>query len=248
MGVLYIMWLRQLKRYWRSKSRMIGVLGQPILFLVAFGFGFGPIFEKAGGGDYIQFLGPGIITMTILFNAMFNGMEVIWDRQFGFLKETLVAPVSRSKIMIGRTLGGASVAFFQGLILFFITLIVGFKPHTMVFIPLAFMFMLLIAILFTALGIAIASKLEDMQSFPLIINFLIMPLFFLSGALFPLEGVPRILETIIKFNPLSYGVDGVRFSLTGVSDFGLGLNFSVLFISTLIVGCIGTYLFSRVEI
>jgi len=103
-GVIYAMWLRQLKRYWRSKPRMVGTLAQPILFLVALGFGFGPIYQKAGGGDYIQFLAPGIISMSILFTSMFNGIEVIWDRQFGFLKETLVAPVSRTKIMIGRQL------------------------------------------------------------------------------------------------------------------------------------------------
>lgn len=248
MSVLYVMWLRQLKRYWRSKSRVIGVLGQPILFLIALGFGFGPIFEKAGGGNYIQFLAPGIIAMTILFNAMFNGMEVIWDRQFGFLKETLVAPVPRYKIMFGRTIGGATVALFQGLIVFLITLLVGFKPISLAKIPLALIFMILIALLFTALGIAIASKLEDMQSFPLIINFLIMPIFFLSGALFPLNNVPIILKRIIIFNPLSYGVDGLRVALTGIADFHLGVNFLVLASSIIIVGFIGTYFFSRVEI
>src|SRR5512141_1933382 len=116
MEVLYILWLRQIKRYFRSKARMIGSLGQPLLFLVALGFGFGPIFQKAGGGNYIDFLSPGIIAMTILFSSTFAGMEVLWDKEFGFLKETLVAPVSRWKIMLGRTLGGATVAFLQGVL------------------------------------------------------------------------------------------------------------------------------------
>ena len=107
---IYIMWLRQLKRTWRSKTRLIASLVQPLLFLVALGFGLGPVFQKAGGGNYIDFLSPGIIAMTILFSSMFAGMEVLWDKEFGFLKETLVAPVSRWKIMLGRTLGGATVA------------------------------------------------------------------------------------------------------------------------------------------
>src|SRR3989344_7372494 len=152
MNTIYILWLRQLKKYFRSKSRIIGSLGQPLLLLLALGFGFGPIYEKAGGGDYIQFLTPGIISMGILFTAIFIGIEIIWDRQFGFLKETLVAPVPRLHIMIGRTLGGATVASFQGIIIFFISLIAGFRPVNIFLLPLAFIFIVLIAILFTALG------------------------------------------------------------------------------------------------
>ena len=116
MRIIYILWLRQVKKYLRSKSRIVGSLGQPLLFLVALGFGFGPIYAKAGGGNYIDFLAPGIICMAILFTAVFSGIEVVWDRQFGFLKKTMVAPVSRFKIMFGRTLGGATVAMIQGTI------------------------------------------------------------------------------------------------------------------------------------
>src|SRR3990167_1386035 len=147
---IYVMWLRQIKRYWRSRGRMIGSLGQPVLFLIALGFGLGPIYALAGRGDFIQFLAPGVIGMTILFSAMFSGMEVIWDRQFGFLKETLVAPVSRLKIMIGKTLGGATISVMQGIIVFLITLIAGFRPDFS-FVLLALLFMFLIAFLFTAL-------------------------------------------------------------------------------------------------
>ena len=114
MIAIYTLWKRQLIRYFRSKSRIIGSLGQPILFLVALGFGLGPIFQKAGQGNYIEFLAPGVISMGILFLAVFSGIEVIWDRQFGFLKETLVAPVPRWQIMLGRTLGGATVAVMEG--------------------------------------------------------------------------------------------------------------------------------------
>jgi len=248
MGIIYIMWLRQLKRYWRSKSRMMGALGMPILFLIALGFGFGAIYQKAGGGNYLEFLAPGIIAMSILFTSMLNGTEVIWDRQFGFLKETLVAPVSRIKIMIGRTLGGATVAFLQGILIFLISIILGFRVTNFSCIPLTLLFMFLIAVLFTALGTAIASKMEDMHAFPLIMNFLIMPLFFLSGALFPLDNLPKFMEVIVKINPLSYGVDGIRGALTNASHLGLFFDFIVLFVLTLIVSLIGSYLFSKIEV
>jgi len=245
---IYSMWLRQIKRYWRSKSRIIGSLAQPILFLVALGFGFGAIFQKAGGGNYIDFLSPGIIAMSILFTAMFNGIEIIWDRQFGFLKETLVAPVSRYKIMLGRTLGGATVASIQGIIVLLISMLIGFRPASLLMLPVALVFMFLIAILFTALGTAIASKLEDMQGFQLIMNFIIMPLFFLSGALFPLDSLPSALSLVIKLNPLSYGVDGLRGTLTGISHLGIYLDFSILIGASVIITLIGSYLFSKIEI
>ncbi len=245
---VYAMWLRQIKRYWRSKARVVGSLAQPVLFLVALGFGFGAIFQKAGGGNYIDFLSPGIIAMSILFTAMFNGIEIIWDRQFGFLKETLVAPISRYKIMLGRTLGGATVASIQGLVVLLISLLIGFRISNLLMIPVAFLFMFLIAILFTAFGTAVASRLEDMQAFPLVINFIIMPLFFLSGALFPVNNLPEALNLVIKFNPLSYGVDGLRAALTGVSNFGISLDFIVLIGVSLIITLIGSYLFSKIEI
>lgn len=244
---IYVMWLRQLKRYWRSKPRLIGSLGQPILFLIAFGFGFGPTYQKAGGGDYIQFLAPGIIAMTTLFTAMFTGIEVVWDRKFGFLKETLVAPIPRLHIMIGKALGGATVAVVQGLIVFLLTLIVGFRP-ALGMIPLAVLFLALIALFFTSLGIAIASKIEDMQAFPLIMNFLIMPLFFLSGALFPVNGLPPAIEIVVKLNPLSYGVDGLRSALTGMTGFNIVTDIIVLAVLTVIMNVIGSVLFSKVEL
>ncbi len=248
MGAIYIMWLRQLKRYWRSKSRMFGALGQPILFLLALGFGFGPIFEKAGGGSYINFLAPGVIAMSILFTAMFGGIEIIWDRQFGFLKETLVAPVSRTAIMLGRTLGGATVAFLQGIVVLFICLLIGFRITSFWYLPAALLFMFLISLFFTAFGTAIASNLVDMQAFPLIMNFLVMPIFFLSGALFPLTGLPSALEVITRFNPLAYGVDGLRGALGGVMVFGFGWDFLVLIAVTIAILLIGGWMFTKIEV
>jgi ABC-2 type transport system permease protein len=244
---IYILWLRQLKRYLRSPARIAGSLGQPILFLVALGFGFGPIFQKAGGGDYFQFLVPGVMAMSILFTSVFTGVEIIWDRQFGFLKETLVAPVSRITIMVGRTLGGATISVFQGCVVLFLATIFGFRFSPVMFLP-ALLFMLLIALLFTALGTAIGSVLEDMQGFQLIMNFLLMPLFFLSGALFPLSGLPEALTVIASVDPLSYGVDGLRASLIGLAHFGVALDLIVLAAVAAFFLAVGSYLFTKIQI
>jgi ABC-2 type transport system permease protein len=248
MNTIYILWLRQLKRYFRSKSRIIGSIGQPLLFLLALGFGLGPIFKRAGGGNYINFLAPGVIAQGILFTAIFSGIELIWDRQFGFLKETLVAPVSRFNIMLGRTLGGATISTFQGLIIFGLTLLVGFRPYSLVMLPVAVLIMFLVSLLFTALGTAIASMLDDMQGFQLIMNFLVLPLFFLSGSLFPLQGTPGLLSTIAKLDPLTYGVDALRGTLANISQFGLLTDFSVLTILIIIFLYVGSYLFSRIQV
>lgn len=248
MSTIYILWLRQLKRYLRSRSRLVGSLGQPLLFLVALGFGFGPIFQKAGGGNYLEFLAPGVIAQGILFTAIFSGIELIWDRQFGFLKETLVAPVSRFEIMIGRTLGGATIATVQGIIVFLLTLVIGFRPVSLAAIPMSFVVMFFISLLFTALGTAIASTLQDFQGFQLIMNFLVMPLFFLSGSLFPLSSAPEFLKIIASIDPLTFGVDGLRGTLIGVAHFGLATDLGVLVILTVITLAIGSYLFSKIEI
>jgi ABC-2 type transport system permease protein len=247
MKIIYILWLRQIKRYFRSKSRIIGSIAQPLLFLVTFGFGFGPIYQRAGSGNYIEFLSPGIIAMAILFTSLFSGIEIIWDRQFGFLKEILIAPVSRLKIMIGRTLGGATVAIFQGIIVLLIAMIFGFR-FNIGSLLVALLFMVLISLLFTALGTAIASVLKDMQGFQLIMNFLVMPIFFLSGALFPLNGLPKGLYTVAIFDPLSYGIDGLRGALAGGNHFNMFLDFSVLAIITAILLVLGSYLFSKIEV
>ena len=246
--VIYMLWLRQIKRYFRSRARIVGSLGQPLLFLLSLGFGFGPIFRRAGQGNYIQFLAPGVIAMTVLFSGIFNGIELIWDRQFGFLKETLVAPVPRVTIMIGRTLGGATTSVMQGLIVVIACLIVGFRPNGVMAIAGGLVFMVLIAVMFTALGTAIASVLSDFQGFQMIMNFLVMPIFFLSGALFPLMGLPRALDLIARIDPLSYGVDGLRGSMTGMSHFGLATDLAVLSVLTVALLLAGSRLFSRIQI
>jgi ABC-2 type transport system permease protein len=248
MSAIYILWLRQLKRHFRSKPRMLGSVAQPLLFLLALGFGLSPIYRKAGEGSYIQFLVPGVIAMGILFSGIFSGIEIIWDKQFGFLKETLVAPVSRLNIMIGRTLGGATVAMMQGCIVLLISYAVGFHAFYGRQFPLAFLFMLLVALLITALGTGVASVLDDIQGFQLIMNFLVMPIFFLSSALFPLDGLPKGLAVAATVDPLTYGVDGLRGTLIQASHFGLTTDLAVLSVLTVVLLILGSYLFSKIQI
>lgn len=248
MGAIYVMWKRQLKRFSRAKARMAISLFQPLLFLIAFGYGFGPVYAQANGGDYMFFLAPGIIAMTILFGSIMNGIETVWDKQFGFLKETLVAPVSRTSIMLGRTLGGATVAVIQGFLVLLITTLLGFRVQSISNLILALIVMFGIATLFSALGIALASKFEDMQAFPLVMNLLVMPTFFLSGALFSLENLPSLLSTLTKFNPMVYGVDALRGLLTGVYSIGLATDLLVLIPAIIIMIIIGAWSFSKIEI
>ncbi len=251
MSAIYIMWLRQLKRYVRSRSRIIGALGQPILYLLALGYGFGQVFKAAGQGNYIQFLAPGIISMSVLFTSMFNGVEMIWDRQFGFLKETMVAPVSRFNVMLGRIAGGATVATIQGLIVFILSFVVGFRLHTanpVSVVVLAVVFMFLLALMFTTLGTAIAAMLTDFQGFQLIMSFVVMPVYFLSGAIFPLVGLPKALTIITHIDPLTYGVDALRSVLIGVSHFNLWTDFGIIGALIVILLGICSYLFSKIQI
>ncbi len=248
MTVVYILWLREVKKYLRSRVQIVASLGGPIMYLGVLGFGLGPVFQRAGEGSYLQFMAPGVIGMTVLFTAMFSGIAMLWDRQFGFLKETLVAPVPRLSIMIGRTLGGATVAVLQGTIIFAATLVAGFRPASLLAVPLAFLIIVLIAIVFAALATAIGSSLKEMQGFQMVMNFLVMPLFFLSGALYPLAGLPTALAVLTRLDPLTYGVDGVRGMLIGTSHFGIGLDVAVLLGVGVLFVWAGAWRFSRIEV
>jgi len=248
MNAIYILWLREVKKYGRSRVQIIASLGQPLLYLLVLGFGLGPVYQKAGGGSYLQFMAPGIVGMAVLFTSVFSGIALLWDRQFGFLKETLVAPVPRIYVMIGRTLGGATVAMLQGTLIVVVCLIAGFRPVSFIGIPLGFVFMALIAIVFAALGTSIGSSLQDMQGFQLIMNFLVLPIFFLSGALFPLNNLPKVLSFVTKLDPLSYGVDGLRAALIGASHFGAIVDAVVLAIVAVGLLGLGAWRFSKIEI
>jgi ABC-2 type transport system permease protein len=200
-----------------------------------------------GGANYTDFLTPGIIAMAILFTAVFSGLDVIWDRRFGFLKETLVAPISRTEIMIGKTLGGAIIAIIQGLIMLSMTYLLGFRIQSMGSLFLGLIFMFLIAIFFTGLGLTLASELKDFQGYQMLLNFLIMPIFFLSGALFPLQNLPTPIYLISRINPLTYGVDGLRGAIVGVSTFGIYNDLVVISTLSVLICAIGIMLFSKME-
>jgi ABC-2 type transport system permease protein len=227
---------------------IVASLGQPLLYLLVLGFGLGPVFQKAGNGSYLQFVAPGVIGMSVLFTSVFSGIGLLWDRQFGFLKETLVAPVPRFTVMVGKTLGGATVATIQGLLVLVICLIAGFRPVNWATLPLALVFMIMTAIVFAGLGMAIGSMLQDMQGFQLIMNFVVMPIYFLSGALFPLEGLPGVLSFLTRIDPLSYGIDGLRNILIGTSQFAPELSFAVLCIAAVVFVAFGSYSFSRIQL
>lgn len=248
MAVIYVLWLREVKKYLRSKPQMIASLGQPLMYLLALGFGLGPVFQKSGQGSYLQFIAPGVVGMAILFTSIFSGIGLLWDRQFGFLKETLVAPVPRLQIMAGRTLGGATVAVIQGTLVLVVCLIAGFRPKGPGAVPLALLFMALMAIVFAALGTAIGSTLRDMQGFQMVMNFLVMPIFFLSGALFPLANLPRALSAATRVDPLSYGVDGLRGALTGLWHFGVGTDVAVLCLLASGLLVLGAWRFSKIQV
>ena len=248
MKAIYILWLREMKRYFRSPAQIVAGLGQPMLYLLALGFGLGPVFAKSGHGSYMQFLAPGVVGMTLLFSGAFSGIGLIWDKQFGFLKETLVAPVPRMQVMIGRTLGSATVATMQGCLVLIACAIVGFRPVSLLAIPAVLLTMALIATVFCAFGTAIGSRLESMQAFPLVMNFLMMPLFFLSGALYPLDGLPFALKAVTTVNPLSYGVDGLRDMLIGVTHFGWTLDIGVLAAVAALFLALGAYSFSKIQL
>src|SRR2546428_2885440 len=246
MAVVFVLWLREVKKYLRSRVQIVAPLGTPLMYLGVLGFGLGSVFQRAGEGKYLQFVAPGVSGMRGRCPAMFSGMAMLWGRQFGFLKETLVAPVPRLLIMIGRTLGGATVAVLQGALIFGVTLIAGFRPTSLLAVPLAFLVIALIAVIFSALATAIGSSIKEMQGFQMVMNFLVMPLFFLSWAIYPLEGLPRVLAAFTRVDPLTYGVDGVRGLLIGRTHFGVALDVAVLLGVGVLFVAAGAWRFSKI--
>jgi ABC-2 type transport system permease protein len=249
MDIVYTLWLRSMKRYVRSKSRIIGSISMPLFFLLFLGFGLNSVVSMPGlSGNYIQFLIPGMVAMSVLFTSVFSGIQIITDKQFGFLKETLVAPVTRLEIMLGQTAGGATTAVIQGVIILVLSLFLGLSVHSAPGFLIAIGFMILIGIGFTAFGIAIASRMEDMTGFQLIMNFVIFPIFGLSGALFPISSLPGWIGPITMLDPLTYGVEGIRYGLTGVSQVSPVICFAVIGGFTVAMTVAGAYLFRKITI
>ncbi len=249
MDIVYTIWLRNVKRYLSSKSRIIGSLGMPLFFLLVLGFGLNSVVRIPGMGQgYIGFIIPGVVSMSVLFTSVFSGIQIIWDKQFGFLKETLVAPVSRTEIMIGQTVGGATTSLIQGFVIIIVSLFMGLKIPSLHGLFIAILFMILIGLSFTAMGIAIASKMEDMHGFQLIMNFVIFPIFGLSGALFPMDSLPAWMRLLPRLDPLTYGVEGIRYGLLGTSQVSPLFSFVVLVGFMVLMVIVGASLFKRISV
>ncbi|HSW78828.1 MAG TPA: ABC transporter permease [Candidatus Babeliales bacterium] len=248
LDVIHILWLRQMKRYLRSRSRLLGAIGQPLLFLLALGYGIGSVYKKAGQGDYLQFLVPGIIVQTLLFSGVFWGIQILFDKRFGFLKEMLVAPVSRTRILLGNALGGSTISLIQALLVFVISILIGFRPYNWALVPVAFVLMLILSIALTSFGAGIASMVEDFQGFQGINNFLIFPLFFLSSALYPLTNAPDWLRILASINPLSYAVDALRYCLINQTHFGITKDIIVLSATLIFCVAFAVNRFNRIQV
>jgi len=246
---IYVLWLRELKKFWRMKSRIIGTLAMPLLFLTFLGLGFNrtPISGMPQGVNYIHFLVPGIVGMSMLFSSAFAGLSVMWDREFGFLKEIMVAPVSRVSIVLGRIAGGITTGIIQGMMIILISSIAGFRMKSALLFLVALVFLILIASTFIGLGLIFASLMKDMQGFNLIMNFVIFPIFFMSGALFPVANLPHWLQVISYIDPLTYGIDGLRGTLIGFHYLPIGLSFLVLVGYSVFMVLLGAYFFEKSE-
>ena len=226
---IYTIWLREVKRYFRARERVVGSIMQPLFWFLIFGIGLGKSIQFTGlATDYFSFMVPGVIGMSLLFTSMFSGVSVIWDREFGFLKEILVAPVSRLSIVIGKALGGATTAIVQGVIILAIGFALGanIQLYSLLFLlPM----MAVISIGFVSFGLAIASMMDTLEGFQLIMNFVVQPMFFLSGALFPLLSLPDWMRIVTYINPMTFAVETLRYIVTGVASFDVRISFAVVF-------------------
>lgn len=248
MSEIYILWWRQMKRYLRSRSRMIGAVGQPLLFMLALGYGLGSVYKRAGQGNYLEFLVPGIIVQTLLFSGVFWGIQILFDKRFGFLKEMMVAPISRLRVLLGNTLGGATLTMIQAVLVFILSFAIGFRPTDWTMVPLAIFIMLVLSIILTSFGAAIASMVDDFQGFQAINNFLVFPLFFLSSALYPLTNAPTALRWLASINPISYAVDALRYSLINQTHFGITKDLIVLAVSLVAMVAFAVNRFNRLQV
>jgi ABC-2 type transport system permease protein len=246
---VYVLWRREMIRYGRAKSRIIGSLAMPVFFLAFLGLGFRrmPIPGMAAGTGYIGFLAPGIIGMTLLFSSSMQGMSVLWDKEFGFLKEIMVAPVSRVSLVLGRIAGGTTTSMLQALLILGASLIIGFRFPGPVALAYGLVFMLLIAFTFIGLGLIFASRMKDMQGFGIVMNFIIFPFFFLSGALTPLENFPWVIRALSYADPLTYGVDGLRAAWIGKSTLPVAVDLAVMAGFALVMLFLGAYFFEKSE-
>ncbi len=261
---VYVIWLRELKRFVRDTSRVTGALAQPALWLFVMGTGLGKGMMALRGGaaggaagaaagadgfNYLAFIYPGIIGMTILFTSIFSAVSIVWDREFGFLKEVLVAPISRWAVALGKDLGGSTVALLQGMILLLFAPLVGVSLTPLKVIQMVAV-MALTAFSLTSLGILVAARMRTMEGFQMIMNFMMMPLFFLSGAMFPVTNLPGWLSSLVHIDPLAYSVVALRFIVLAdprLQAYPLHIDVLVVAVFGLVAMTLAVWMFQRTE-
>ena len=245
---VYTMWLREMIRFSRSKSRIIGALATPLFFLVILGTGFSSAFQVRGGGTFDKsYLAPGLIGMSVLFASLMGGVSIIWDREFGFLKEILIAPVSRFFVSLGKAIGGVTTAMIQGILILIIARLIGIHYVSFWGVLAGIAVMFISGIGFIGLGIAIASKIESHEGFQMVMSFLTMPLVLLSGAFFPISNLPAWLKILVYLNPLTYGVEALRYCLLGNSTIPIWQSIIVLVIFSMAMIALGGKLFGKMR-
>lgn len=249
-GAVYVLWLREMLKFARAKSRVIGAIAMPVFMLVFLGLGlrrveFPGVPPEIG---YLQYLVPGIVGMTLLFTGAFTGMSVLMDRQFGFLKEVMVTPVSRVSIVLGRIAGGASTSVIQAVMILFLSVFLGFSLPSFPRIAASLFIMLLISIIFICIGLILSSFMKDIHGFNTMTNFIIFPIFLLSGALFPVENLPVAIRVFSYLDPLTYGVDALRNMLIGFAALDLWLDLAILSATSVVLVCTSGYCFRKGEV
>ena len=242
---IYMIWIRDLIRHFRDRSRLLGSISRPILWLLIMGTGLRGSFSMPGV-NYLHYIFPGIIAMNLLFASMMSTISIIWDREFGFLKEILVAPISRTAIVMGKTLSGSTIAFIEGMF------VMIFAPFIHIHLPLLTILLLMPAVFFaafacTSLGLAIAARMTSFEGFGVISNFVIMPMFFLSGAMFPLANLPAVVNHFVLINPMTYAVDLLRSITLGLRAYPLWLDLGYIAAFTLAMTAISVFEFNKVN-
>lgn len=250
---IYALWYREYKVFLHERSRIVASIVNPVLWLLIIGGGLGSVLEF-GGVNYVSFLYPGILVQCALFSAVFFGVYIVWDKKVDFLKEVLVSPMSRTAIFVGKVIGGSTDTILQLAILLVIGWIfsllgiiegVSFTPFS---VAAAILFLLVTTAGLTSIGLIIGSQMESPEGFQLIGSFLIFPMFFLSGALFPIENLPAYLAPFVYINPATYAVDGLRWALLGMNHFDPLLDLAVVTLFAAVLIAVGTYAFRHMRL
>ncbi len=250
LAAIYVLWLREMLKFTRAKSRVIGAIAMPVFMLVFLGLGFRRV-EFPGLPPeigYLQYLVPGIVGMTLLFTGAFTGMSVLMDRQFGFLKEVMVTPASRVSIVLGRIAGGSSTSIIQALMMLFLSVFLGFSLPSFHMVVASVVVMLLISVIFICIGLILSSFMKDVHGFNTMTNFIIFPIFLLSGALFPVQNLPVAIRFFAYLDPLTYGVDLLRGVLIGYSTFNIWIDLSILLFTSAALVSVSVYCFKKGEV